>query len=210
MNLVHADSSPNYKSTYHPRRNNSALFDTYEKILNKCGLSLNCLDGKNQHVIVAQDSTHPLRNYRAPFEVKEKYGIESDGVMRAVPVTVHECEVPSWTLDDSKVRAYLEHSCPSAFPDVHGHGAGRNSNGKKLTAARQRHVHKKLTELCAVLYLWFRAMQPCDVIANDLGIASERVRMIAQRARKHYPLFEAGTCRCKNRGWHRRTSAIAA
>jgi len=191
-----------------PRRGNGKLFAKFETLLNKVGLSANNQEGAVQHVIVPADSTPPLqRNYQAPIEIINKFGIQ-DG-MRTVPISVHPREVPDWTLNDEKVCEFLKHRCPGAFrPAIHrktNHCTHYTGAGKRY----ERRAHRKVAELCAVIYLWYRALLTAEQIAAELGVESGHVILIATDAREHYPLFEAGACGCFNRG-KRRPLAVAA
>jgi hypothetical protein len=193
---------------YHPRRGNGKLFAKYETMLNNVGLSANNQDGAVQHVIVPAASTPPLqRNYGTPIEVEKKYGIGD--VMRTVPITVHPREVPDWTLNDEKVCEFLKHRCPGAFRPPIQRQTKRPTHYTGAGKRYERRAHRKVAELCAVIYLWYRVLLTAEQIAAELGVESGHVIRIANDAREHYPLFVAGECGCFNRG-KRHPLAVAA
>jgi hypothetical protein len=202
MVLVRGPSGRKLPDTYHPRRGNSKLFKQYEKILDECGLSVNCITGKTQNVITEKGATPPMRNPTALSQCDKTYGLGFDTGMRSVPISAHPREVPDWSRSNENICAYIRHRCPSAFPSDY-----------RRSMETQKRAHKKAAELASVLYLFFRAMLPAATIAEELKITADRVMMIAEDARRHYPLFIAGKCRCKNRGranqWGKCRTAVA-
>jgi hypothetical protein len=172
---------------YHPRRGNGQLFQKYDAILRRFGLSKDPNDV--QHVAVAKGQDPPDRVRDGHFQCQKKFGIPAGGstYMHAISVSAHEREVPEWTLDDSKVREFIAHRFPKLSRD------GLSKSSKKRVRARAG-------QLAAVLYLWYRALMPSEVIAEELGIDPAKVVRIAHTARHHGDLlFSASGCDCQTR-----------
>jgi hypothetical protein len=172
--------------SYHPRRGNGKLFREYERILNDCGLSANLSKGSRQYQIISTNDPHPptTRSKTALTECTHKHGIDSG--MTAPSVTIHERHIPEWTASDPKVCAFLKHRYPHAFQE-----------SSKVSIAQRKRARQCATELCAIIYLFFRLMLPVATISEDLGLTFEHVVHAARQAIDHYPRFENGTCRCR-------------
>jgi hypothetical protein len=102
------------------------------------------------------------------------------GGARVVPISVHEREVPEWTLSDEKIKAYVLHVCPNL--------------NKKNPRSRNR-----AALIVATAYLWFRTLLTAEEIAEELGCTSEQVVTRVGHIRKHGAKLFGPGCNCQDR-----------
>jgi hypothetical protein len=156
----------------------------WEESLARFGLDEQTLNGSagKQVVVIAKGSEPPLRTVDADAQLAARQGIPWQST-HAIPIQVHEREIPPWTQSDAACREFLMHLYGNAFE------AGRPSCRE---AARRR------AGRCAyVLARFFRELATAAVIAGDSGMEEIQVLRIAGKIRLHD--FPNGKMRCCGR-----------
>jgi len=163
------------KEMYYPAKDRRT-YREWETVLRKFGLDDQTINGstEKQVVIIPTGDTPPMKGCDVDTQLQARHGISWNSCS-ALPIQIHERDVPGWTQNDELCQAYLMHLFPIAFRE----------DGGPVEMKRRERARTRVAKMAYVLVRWFRECATAEQIAADSDIPVGHVIQVAGAIRKH-------------------------